>query len=49
MARELQEGNEPTAAQQGDLYHVRAIDVVSEESTLGGVLDKHADIAVAKV
>ena len=49
MARELQEGNEPTAAQQGDLYHVRAIDVVTEESTLAGVLEKHADIATAAV
>ena len=49
MARELQEGNEPTAAQQGDLYHVRAIDVVTEESTLAGVMEKHADIAVAAV
>ena len=49
MARELQEGNEPTAAQQGDLYHVRAIDVVTEESTLAGVMEKHADIAMAAV
>ena len=49
MARELQEGVEPTAVQQGDLYHVRAIDVVTEESTLPGVLEKHVDIATATV
>ena len=49
MARELQEGNEPTASAQGDLYHVRAIDVVTEESTLAGVLERHADIAMAMV
>ena len=49
MARELQEGIEPTAVRQGDLYHVRAIDVVTEESTLPGVLERHADIATATV
>ncbi|MDE2969580.1 MAG: hypothetical protein OXT51_05705, partial [Chloroflexota bacterium] len=49
MARELQEGVEPTAVQQGDLYHVRAIDVVTEESTLPGVLERHVDIATATV
>lgn len=34
---------------QGDLYHVRAIDVVTEEYTLPGVLERHADIATATV
>jgi phenylpropionate dioxygenase-like ring-hydroxylating dioxygenase large terminal subunit len=47
LARELQEGIEPVAAQQGDLYHIRAIDVVSSESDITGVLEKHGDIGVA--
>ena len=47
LARELQEGIEPVAAMQGDMYHIRAIDVVSSESDITSVLEKHADIGVA--
>jgi hypothetical protein len=47
LARELQEGIEPVAAQQGDMYHIRAIDVVSSESDIANVLEKHGDIALA--
>ena len=47
LARELQEGIEPVAAQQGAMYHIRAIDVVTNESDITNVLEKHGDIGVA--
>jgi phthalate 4,5-dioxygenase oxygenase subunit len=47
LAQELQEGIEPVAALQGDMYHIRAIDVVSSESDITSVLEKHGDIGIA--
>ena len=49
LARELQEGIEPEAALQGDMYHIRAIDVVTSESDIAGVLEKHAVIGTAVI
>jgi hypothetical protein len=47
LARELQEGIEPVAAKQGEMYHIRAIDVVTSESDITSVLEKHGDIGIA--
>jgi nitrite reductase/ring-hydroxylating ferredoxin subunit len=41
----LQEGVEPFAAQHGDLYRVRALDVVSKADTIEDVLDEFRDEA----
>jgi phthalate 4,5-dioxygenase oxygenase subunit len=42
-ARALEQGVEPFPAQHGDLYRVRPIDIVSTESELPALLEKHAE------
>ena len=48
-ARDLQNGIEPYAPHHGDLYHIRPIDVVSEDEEFDGLLERHGDMAAARV
>ncbi len=43
MARELQQGIEPKAPRQPELYRVRPLDILSPEPELEGVLREHSD------
>jgi len=48
MAQELQEGTEPAIANQGDLYRVRSMDIVSPEGDFQRFMDVFTDEAKAK-
>ncbi|MCH8939644.1 MAG: hypothetical protein IIC27_00770 [Chloroflexi bacterium] len=48
MAQELQEGTEPAIANQGDLYRVRSMDIVSPEGDFQKFMDVFTDEAKAK-
>ncbi|MFI5265832.1 MAG: Rieske 2Fe-2S domain-containing protein [Chloroflexota bacterium] len=43
MVRDLQQGIEPYVASHGDLYRVRALDVISDESELPALLESNAE------
>jgi hypothetical protein len=46
MARDLQQGIEPTAALQPEIYNVRAVDMVCPESDFLRFMDTYAEAAV---
>ena len=48
MAKDLQEGIEPVAAAQGDLYKVRSIDHKAPQSDFTEFLEANGELAVAK-
>ena len=48
MAKDLQEGIEPSAASHGALYKVRSIDFVAPQSDFTEFLEVHNELAVAK-
>jgi phthalate 4,5-dioxygenase len=48
-ARDLQDGIEPYAPHHGDLYHIRPIDVISADEEFDGLLERHGDMATARV
>jgi hypothetical protein len=48
-ARDLQHGVEPTQALRPEIYHVRAVDLVSSEDDFLRFMDLYADEAVGKV
>ncbi len=48
MAQELQEGEEPAIVNQGDLYRVRSMDIVSPEGDFQKFMDVFTDEAKAK-
>jgi len=48
MAKDLQEGIEPSAASHGVLYKVRSIDFVAPQSDFTEFLEEHSELAVAK-
>lgn len=49
MARDLQNGIEPTAALQPEIYNVRAVDMVSPEDDFRRFMDLYAEAALGKV
>jgi nitrite reductase/ring-hydroxylating ferredoxin subunit len=49
MARDLQDGIEPTAALQPEIYNVRAVDMVCPEDDFDRFMEQYADEAVGKV
>jgi phthalate 4,5-dioxygenase oxygenase subunit len=49
MARDLQDGIEPTAALRPEGYNVRAVDMVAPESDFFRFMDLYADAAVGRV
>jgi phthalate 4,5-dioxygenase oxygenase subunit len=49
MARDLEKGIEPYAPHHGDLFKLRAIDVVSDIEDLETLLERHGDMAVSLV
>jgi nitrite reductase/ring-hydroxylating ferredoxin subunit len=48
-ARDLQNGIEPYAPHHGDLYHIRPIDVISEDEEFDALLERHGNMAAALV
>jgi phthalate 4,5-dioxygenase oxygenase subunit len=49
MARDLEDGIEPIAALQAEIYNVRAIDMVCPEDDFFRFMDLYAKEAVGKV
>jgi hypothetical protein len=49
MARDLQDGIEPTSALQPEIYNVRAVDQVSSEADFSRFMDLYAEAALGKV
>jgi phthalate 4,5-dioxygenase oxygenase subunit len=49
MARDLEEGIEPVAVLQPEIYNVRAIDMVCPEDDFFRFMDLYAEEAVGKV
>ncbi len=49
LARELQEGKEPIAPHNHEAFHVRPIDIVSDEGDFVKLYEKHLDLAAARV
>ena len=49
MAHDLQDGVEPTAALQPEIYNVRAVDMVCKESDLFRFIDLYAEEATGKI
>jgi hypothetical protein len=49
LARDLQNGIEPFAPHHGNLYHLRPIDIASEIEDFETLLERHGDLALAKV
>ena len=49
MARALEDGVEPTAALQPEMYNVRAVDMVCKEADFLRFMDLYADEAAGKV
>ena len=45
LARDLEQGIEPTAATNPELYRVRPLDLVSDEPDFGRLLDQHSEEA----
>lgn len=48
LAKDLQNGIEPYAPHNGDLYRVRPIDVMSDQGDFNRVFEQHKDLATAK-
>jgi nitrite reductase/ring-hydroxylating ferredoxin subunit len=49
LARELRDGKEPIAPQLADAFHVRPIDIVSDEADFLNLYEEHGNMAMAVV
>ena len=49
MARDLQDGIEPSAALKPETYNVRAVDQIGPEADFSRFMDRYAEAALGKV
>jgi len=49
LAKQLRDGMEPFAASHGDLYHVRALDVIDSEEAFVPLVERNNDVMMARV